>query len=89
MSTSTSLNILAALRDPQREAREAEHTKITTQFERQIKKLNQQSKDNSLTLAEKIAIKAQAKSLADQLQQHKLNYYSFIDSANGSAPAPL
>lgn len=89
MSTTTSLSILAALRDPERDVREAEHTKITKQLERQINKLKKQSKNDSLTLAEKIAIKAQIKPLADQLHQHKLNFFSFIDSAIGSAPAPL
>ncbi|MDF9778984.1 hypothetical protein [Pseudomonas baetica] len=89
MSTPSSLSILAALRDPQRDVREAEHTKITKQLERQIRKLNLQSKADSLTMAEKIAIKAKVKPLADQLHKHKLNFFSFIDSANGSAPAPL
>jgi len=89
MSTSTSLNILIALRDPQRDEREAEHTKITKQLERKIRKLNLQSKGYSLTLAEKLAIKAQVKPLADQLHQHKLNFFTFIDSANGSVPAPM
>lgn len=89
MSIPFSLNILAALRDPQRDVREAEHTKITKKLERQIRKLNLQSKGDSLTLAEKLAIKAQVKPLADQLHQHKLNFFSFIDAANGSALAPL
>jgi hypothetical protein len=89
MSTPSSLNTLPTLRDPQRDVREAEHTKITKQLERQIRKLNLQSKADSLTLAEKLAIKAKVKPLADQLHQHKLNFFSFIDSANGSAPAPL
>lgn len=78
MSAAITLNIIGALRNPLHEARELEHAKITKQLERKIRKLSKQSKDDSLTLAEKIAIKAQAKPLAVQLHRHKLNFHSFV-----------
>lgn len=84
MTAVHSLNIQGALRNTQREVREAEHTKITKQLDRKIKRLVKRSKDDSLTLAEKLALKAQAKPLADQLHQHKLNFFSFVDGPAGA-----
>jgi hypothetical protein len=90
MSAAFTLNIIGALRNPHHEARELEHTKITKQLERKIKKLNNQSKADSLTLAEKIAIKAQAKPLAEQLLRHKLNFHTFVlDGPEGAGDACL
>lgn len=85
MSAAISLNIIGAIRNPLHDAREIEHCKITKQLERKIRKLNKQSKDDALTLADKIAIKAQIKPLAEQLHSHKLNFHSYIlDGPSGA-----
>jgi hypothetical protein len=84
MSIALSLVIQNALRNPERDARELEHSKITKQLERKIKQLVKRSKDDSLTLAEKLALKAQSKPLADQLFKHKLNFFAFVDAPAGA-----